>query len=288
LNTPITPLFFRGRDFYIKRDDLISDFYPGNKYRKLYSLINTDSSKYKNIISYGGAQSNAMLAIAHLANKKNWKFTYYLKTLPIWLKEKPVGNFKMSLELNMNYVELPHDEYESKISSLKSDLNTLVISQGGADIIAKSGVEKLALEIIEWKEKENISNLYVVTPSGTGTTSLYLANALKNRAVVLTTPVVADEKYLKEQWKRLDNNIDFLPKILSTEKKYNFAKPYIEFLEIWKELKSIGVEFDLIYAPKMWLSLLENIPKNGKIIYIHSGGISGNETQILRYEKLKV
>ena len=288
MNTPVTSLFLRGKNFYIKRDDLISDYYPGNKYRKLYSLIEEDCFKYKNIISYGGSQSNAMLAIAHLAHKKNWKFTYYLKTLPKWLKENPAGNFKMALELNMCYVELSHDEYEDKISSLNVNSDTLVVPQGGADVIAKAGVEKLALEILDWKVKEKISELYVVTPSGTGTTSLYLAKALKNEATVLTTPLVADEKYLKEQWEKLDSNRDFLPEILNTEKKYNFAKPYSEFLEIWKELNNEGIEFDLIYAPKMWLSLLDNMPKSGKIIYIHSGGISGNETQILRYKKLKV
>ena len=288
MNTPVTSLFLRGRNFYIKRDDLISDYYPGNKYRKLYSLIEEDSLKYKNIISYGGSQSNAMLAIAHLAHKKGWDFTYYLKMLPKWLKDNPVGNFKMALSLNMSYIELSRDEYEEDISSLQSDEHTIVIPQGGADKIAISGIEKLAFEILEWKLEKKISYLYVVTPSGTGTTSLYLSKALKNEAIVLTTPLVADEEYLKEQWRKLDSNRDFLPEILNTEKKYNFAKPYSEFLAVWKELNNTGIEFDLIYAPKMWLSLFKNLPLDGEILYIHSGGLSGNETQMQRYIKSKV
>lgn len=286
MNTPVTSLFFRGRNFYVKRDDLISDYYPGNKYRKLYSLIETDSVKYKNIISYGGSQSNAMLAIAHLAHKKSWNFTYYLKTLPKWLKENPIGNFKTALSLGMNYIELLHNDYEEKIFSLNSYQETIVVAQGGADPIAKSGIEKLALEIIEWKRGEQISKLYVVTPSGTGTTSMYLAKGLKNEATVLTTPLVADESYLKEQWRKLDSCADYLPKVLNTEKKYNFAKPYIEFLDIYKDLEKEGLTFDLIYAPKTWLALFENMPIDGDILYIHSGGVSGNETQMQRYAKL--
>jgi len=286
LNTPVTSLFLRGRNFYVKRDDLISDYYPGNKYRKLYSLIETDSLKYKNIISYGGSQSNAMLAIAHLAHKKNWNFTYYLKTLPKWLKENPIGNFKAAISLGMNYIELLHNEYEENIFSLNSDQETIVVAQGGADPIAKIGIKKLALEIIEWKMEQKISKLYVVTPSGTGTTSMYLAKSLKDEATVLTTPLVADERYLKKQWKKLDSCADYLPKILNTEKKYNFAKPYIEFLDIYKELEKEGLYFDLIYAPKTWLALFENMPIDGDILYIHSGGVSGNETQIHRYAKL--
>lgn len=286
MSTPVTSLFLRGRNFYVKRDDLISDYYPGNKYRKLYSLIETDSLKYKNIISYGGSQSNAMLAIAYLAHKKNWNFTYYLKTLPKWLKENPIGNFKVALSLGMRYIELLHNEYEKNIFLLNSNQDTIVVAQGGADSIAKIGIKKLALEIVEWKIEQKISKLYVVTPSGTGTTSMYLAKSLKSEAIVLTTPLVADERYLKEQWERLDSCACYLPKILNTEKKYNFAKPYIEFLDIYKEFEKEGLYFDLIYAPKTWLALFENMPIDGDILYIHSGGVSGNETQMRRYARL--
>ena len=284
MTTPVTPFFFEGSNFYVKRDDLISNYYPGNKYRKLFSLIHTESSTFKNIISYGGSQSNAMIAIAYLAREKDWNFTYYLKTLPSWLKKEPVGNLKMAINLGMNIIEISHDKYKNKISTLKSSAETIVVSQGGAEKTAKEGIQKLASEIISWKIEKKISKLYVVTPSGTGTTALYLANSLKDRATVLTTPLVGDEKYLKDQWEKLSPNHEFLPQIINTEKKYTFAKPYKEYLTIWNKLNSSGIEFDLIYAPKMWITLLDNLPKDGEILYIHSGGNSGNPTQVVRYD----
>jgi 1-aminocyclopropane-1-carboxylate deaminase/D-cysteine desulfhydrase-like pyridoxal-dependent ACC family enzyme len=77
---------------------------------------------------------------------------------------------------------------------------------------------------------------------------------------------------------------DTLPKnlvILEPLKKYHFAKPYREFLDIYHKTLSSGVEFDLLYAPSMWLSLLKYTDE--KILYIHSGGVSGNESMLKRY-----
>jgi len=44
----------------------------------------------------------------------------------------------------------------------------------------------------------------------------------------------------------------------------------------------VGGEFDLLYAPSMWLALLEETKE--KILYIHSGGVSGNESMLQRYK----
>jgi len=77
-----------------------------------------------------------------------------------------------------------------------------------------------------------------------------------------------------------------LPKnliILEPAKKYHFAKPYKEFFDIYIKTKDAGVEFDLLYAPSMWLHLLEST--NEDILYIHSGGVSGNGSMLERYEK---
>jgi 1-aminocyclopropane-1-carboxylate deaminase/D-cysteine desulfhydrase-like pyridoxal-dependent ACC family enzyme len=71
--------------------------------------------------------------------------------------------------------------------------------------------------------------------------------------------------------------------ILEPQKKYHFAKPYIEFLEIQQKLLSAGVEFDLIYAPSLWKCLIEQT--NEEILYIHSGGVSGNESMLERYNQ---
>lgn len=279
MHSPISKITLDGRVFYVKRDDLIDPFLAGNKYRKLYTLLQTPPNKLSKIISYGGTQSNAMLAIAAMCKKKGWEFTYYTKPLSDTLKNENCGNFYQAKNLGMIHVEITQQFYKDFIASLRFNLDekTFVIDQGGAVEEAKLGLEILADEVRE-------SGLHVkslATPSGTGTTALYLALSLPEYRVY-TTPCVGDSKYLREQMSALHE----IPKnltILEPRKKYHFAKPYREFLEMQQKLLSVGVELDLIYAPSLWKCLIEQT--NEEILYIHSGGVSGNESMFERYKQ---
>ena len=276
---------FRGRSFYIKRDDLIDPCLSGNKYRKLYALRQTPSNTYKKVISYGGGQSNAMLSIACLCKSKGWEYHYYTKTLPSYLKNGLEGNLEQAIELGMIVHEVSHENYEAQVKALQAleEEGTLVISQGGADEIASKGVEVLANEINLWKKEKNLAKLIVVLPSGTGSTSLYLKAFLNKDIELYTVVLVGDEAFQLEQWKRLSNGP--YPKILPSAKK-KFAKPYDEYLEIYQELKSeTKIEFDLIYAPKTWIQITEQLLESeSEILYIHTGGVSGNQTMLERYK----
>jgi len=278
-NSPISKIVLDEREFYVKRDDLIDPFLAGNKYRKLYTLLNTPSNTYTKIISYGGTQSNAMLAISAMCKTKGWEFIYYTKPLSEFQKSAKEGNYFHSLELGMKHIEIENELYRDFIASLSItiDNKTFIIDQGGAVSEAKEGLEVLANEIRE----ANLPIKSLATPSGTGTTALFLALALPEYKVY-TVPCIGDVEYLKEQMQALYP----LPKnliILQPSKKYHFAKPYKEFFDIYKKTKDTGVEFDMLYAPSMWLSLLESTDE--EILYIHSGGVSGNGSMLKRYEK---
>jgi len=277
--SPISEIDVDGRRFYVKRDDLIDLFLAGNKYRKLYTLLQTPSNKFDTIISYGGTQSNAMLAIAAMCKDKSWKFVYYTKPLSETLKNEDCGNFYHAKNLGMHHVEIELECYRDFITSLRFNLDekTFIIDQGGAVLEAKKGLEVLAQEI-------RSSSLHVkslATPSGTGTTALYLALSLPEYRVY-TTPCIGDVSYLREQMQALSKIPENLV-ILKPQKKYHFAKPYKEFLDIQQKLLASGVEFDLIYAPGMWRAILEQTDE--EILYIHSGGVSGNESMINRYKQ---
>ena len=280
--SPISKISLDGRVFYVKRDDLIDPFLAGNKYRKLYTLLQTPSNRYNKIISYGGTQSNAMLAISAMCKNKSWEFIYYTKPVSQTQKSANDGNYFHSIELGMNHIEIETELYKDFIASLPITIDdkTFIIDQGGAVMEAKKGLEVLAQEIRE--SKTECKSL--ATPSGTGTTALFLALALPE-FTIYTTPCVGDSKYLKEQMEALHE----IPKnlvILEPAKKYHFAKPYKEFIDIYKKTKESGIEFDLLYAPSMWKALLEQTDE--EILYIHSGGVSGNKSMLNRYEKKRL
>ncbi len=276
--TPISKISLDDRTFYVKRDDTFDKYLSGNKYRKLHFLLQTPSKNLKKIISYGGTQSNAMLAIAAVCKEKGWEFIYYTKPLSRALKDETSGNYIYAINLGMKHVEIEHELYKDFIASLRLNLDndSLLVDQGGADESARSGLEVLAQEIRE----QDIHVKSLATPSGTGTTALFLALALPDYKIY-TVACVGDSTYLKEQMSALHSIPDNLI-ILEPNKKYHFAKPYSEFLDIYKKLLKTSIEFDLLYAPSMWKCLLEQTDED--IMYIHSGGVSGNKSMLERYK----
>lgn len=274
----ISKIILEGREFLVKRDDLFDPYLSGNKYRKLHTLLNTPKETFRTIISYGGTQSNAMLAIAAMCKAKEWIFKYYTKPLNPVIKSQKFGNYYTALSLGMQHCEIDSNEYREQIESLhfNLDTDTFLIDQGGADSSAAEGMKVLADEIRD----ADLDFEAICTPSGTGTTALFLAKELPEY-VVYTTPSIGDSSYLKEQMSALST----IPKnlvILEPKKKYHFAKLYDEFWQMYKSLQNAGIEFDLLYAPLMWQTLLEKTDE--KILYIHSGGVSGNSSMIKRYE----
>lgn len=281
----VEPFMFRGRTFFVKRDDTIHPLFSGNKFRKLYAFLATPAARYSHVISYGGTQSNAMLSIAALCKQKGWRFDYHAKPVPGHIRSEPTGNLKQALQLGMNLHEVSHEAYRETVAGLleRREEETLVIPQGGADKVAWEGMTVLAGEIRQWLAGTGReTNITVVTPSGTGTTAFFLAEALPGVRVV-TTAVVGDAAYLREQMRRFGPIPPNLT-ILKSSRKHHFGKPYPELLKLYRELRDNGMEFDLIYGAKMWHDLIELPRVEGEVIlYVHSGGLIGNETMLERY-----
>lgn len=154
--SPVELVQVRGRNVYIKRDDLLrleGSNVSGNKARKMFALnqIPADDDFPKCIVSYGGVQSNAMVAIAAVVQSKistteiksnsnkppdgaseqengmgiiepprkdntttmmrDKSFTYYTKKVPRFLRKNPSGNYFRGTALGMEIMELSNDEY---------------------------------------------------------------------------------------------------------------------------------------------------------------------------------
>ncbi len=274
-----------GRKFYIKRDDLLESRFNGNKARKFYKFLVDDLFDIEEIVSYGGAQSNAMYALSNLAQLKNKKFTYYAKTLASYLRENIEGNLKNALENGMNLIELNSCEYDIFLESFKSGefAKKLYIKQGGAEKFAKLGMEILAEELNHDIDSLNLKNPAVVISSGTGVSALYLSKFLKYD--LFTTNSIGDMEYLKKQMLEIEDYDIGTIGFLATQKKYHFGNLYRELYEIYLETKRAGIEFDLLYDCKMWQALLENLEifEGRDIVFIHTGGVNGNITQLKRY-----
>lgn len=276
INSPIEQIIFNEQKYFIKRDDLLHKDFSGNKARKFYYFLKNDLPNIKKIISHGSAQSNAMYSLSVLCKIKGLQFDYYVDHIATFLKENPVGNYKFAKEFGMNIKE--------EMLPLVFQEDELFISEGGAIKEASFGIKILADEINSWAKKNQIKNLKIFLPSGTGTTALYLQKYLPFE--VITCACVGDEDYLQKQFELLEN-YNF-PTILKKTKKYHFGKLYKEFYEIHKELlKQTNIEFDLLYDSLGWIILSDYLKevekKDFEILYIHQGGILGNISMKERY-----
>ena len=294
--TPFQNISFDDKQFVVMRDDLSHPIFSGNKARKLAYILNSPKkySHIEKIVSFGGNQSNFMLALSQLAKMMNWKFEYWVKPLPKFLKQNPSGNFQLAIENGMQLFETSQSlnlenikkEYSPLIDSRsKSRMTVYFFDQGGRNQGAEIGIKKCAFEIEKYCKTRTIDNYSVVIASGTGTTALYLEKYLPNK--VYTIACVGDDGYLLKQMNSVDANSN-KPKTLAKDFESNFGQLDIANYGIYKRLLTeTNIEFDLLYDPIAWRVLLKNyadLPK--PIIYIHCGGASGNISMLNRYKRM--
>ncbi len=282
--TPVETIELFSKRYLLKRDDLIHPDFSGNKARKFFSLLRSDLSGIRKVVSYGSNQSNAMYSLSVLARMKGWEFEYHVDHIPSYLKNNPIGNYRAALKNGAVFIE---DGLKERVEFAE---DTLFVEEGGRQKESEYGIAMLAREISRWRTEHGVEKLSVFLPSGTGTTALYLRKhffVTDDPISVYTTPCVGDSSYLRRQFSLLEPDSRYWPRIVDLSKKYHFGKLYREFYEIWIELrKECGVEFDMLYDPKGWMVLRDLTEEiDGEILYIHQGGIMGNESMLERYRR---
>lgn len=313
----ISSIIFRNRRVFVKRDDkLILNGVRGNKARKFASL--SDLKGIDGIVSYGGAQSNAMLALANVSRHNAVPFVYVSKPVPERIKHVQ-GNFQEALGTGMRHIQLHPDEFKEtfmesaplkcaavakKMSrdllELGQEANILYVPQGGAWPGAEVGImqlaEELRAQIYELREADELKmqRPILFLSAGTGTTAFFLAQYLSGVAQVVAVPASGDERYLMKQMQWLQAAAGakpIFPDVLCPRIRSSFADIREDKFLIWQEMERTGISFDLIYAPKTWEEVFLAIDegrlntRGEDLIYYHSGGLEGNASMLQRFER---
>jgi 1-aminocyclopropane-1-carboxylate deaminase len=302
-NTPVDEIEFLGHQVYVKRDDLLDVAFTGNKARKFYHFLQQDLSQVDILVGHGSAQANSLYSLSVLAQLKQCQLYYYVDHLPEYLIDNPQGNYRAALaqgayiivvdSLELSVIE--HIQQQVLPRLAEQGQRAVFIPEGGRCKYAETGLKILADEIKAWAAAKSYADIRVVLPAGTGTTALFLQKHLPFE--VQACACVGGDGYLKQQFLALCVDESLHPTIMKADKKYHFGKLYLPFYHIWAQLKqTTNIEFDLLYDPLAWLCLqreftianentaagLEN-SDNRPILYIHQGGLQGNETMLPRY-----
>jgi len=200
LPSPLQKIYVNEKvgDIYIKRDDLIHPMISGNKWRKLKFLVKDFEGK--RLVTYGGAYSNHILAVASYSKAHNLQSKAYIRG-----EELHATNPTLTLcqDLGMEFEFINRDKYREITTKLKRQSATvqgqdLIIPEGGSTSFVKQGMAELLLEIREQIEKK--SALHMFCSYGTGGTAygiLHTMNPDEKLTVVPAIKGVTDEKFLE-------------------------------------------------------------------------------------------
>ncbi|MBR2112678.1 MAG: 1-aminocyclopropane-1-carboxylate deaminase [Helicobacter sp.] len=281
--SPKDRIILSGKEIFIKRDDLL-DFgitgFNGNKARKFLELLYCD---FESIVSFGGNQSNAMQTLGALMYAHNKTLYYITPTPPKFLYDNPMGNYAFGLSHNVQYVFAPSGSRVEQLKTLAHKVyaqnnphTCLFIPQGGSEALAQRGMYALVQELSKIYGDE----ILVFMSAGSG---------------------VSARSFLQAQ-KTYSHNMDFValccagdisgvPRRLCAD--FAFGTLHKEIWAMYHNLIAQGIVFDLLYDCVGFV-LLERALCRGYFsdedlakpwVFIHSGGLLGNASQILRYER---
>jgi 1-aminocyclopropane-1-carboxylate deaminase len=254
---------------FVKRDDMIHPIISGNKWRKLRDYIQiAQLNGQKHLISFGGAYSNHLYALAFVANKFGLLSTGIIRGEELTAESntflRQIKNWGMDLKF------ITRTDYKQK--NIPDDINlqnSCIIAEGGFGEIAARSVATIMNETNESDYQ------HIFCPVGTGATYLGLCDASQMSEIhgILTLNNLEEIK---------SNSISLKIPIQKLYTDYIFGKyanrpeELNHFCDRFEEKHKIKIE--PIYTGKMFYGLYDLIQKdsfepNSNILAIHTGGI---------------
>lgn len=263
---------------YIKREDLLHRYISGNKYRKLkYNLVQAQKENKQILLTFGGAFSNHILAVAASGKEFGFKTIGVIRgeELRDKINENPTLQKAQDFGMAFEFVtrEIYRDKGNSKfIEQLKEKFGDFyMIPEGGTNDLAVKGCEEI---LTADDEKFN----YICCSVGTGGTISGVINCSKSGQQVLGFPALKGD-FLTEDICRFaaKSNWDLIT-------NYHFdgygkvSEDLIQFINGFYQKYKIPL--DPIYTGKMVFGVMDLInknyfPENSKILMIHTGGLQG-------------
>jgi len=267
-----------GIKLFIKREDKIHPFISGNKYRKLkYNLTEAQNTKQHTILTFGGAYSNHIAAVASAGKEFGFKTIGVIRGEELSTKISENSTLSYAQDCEMQFKFISREAYRTK-TSLKF-INSLKTEYGDFYLIPEGGTNDLAVKGCEEILTDDDAFFDVVCCSvGTGGTISGLINASASHQKIIGFPALKGDFLQKDISK-------FTPKSnweLNTDYHFGgYAKINTELVEFINKFKvEHNILLDPIYTGKMMFGIFDLIEKNyfqkgTKILAIHTGGLQG-------------
>lgn len=269
---------------FVKREDMIHPFISGNKWRKLkYQLEEADKKGQRHLVSFGGAYSNHLLALAAASAKYDFKSTGFVRG-----EASPQLNDTLFLcrEFGMKLLFLTRQDYRlnKKVvfdEQFGSDKEARFIDEGGRSPLAVKGCAELIGEL-----KRSYDRLFVAC--GTGTTLAGIISGIAaGKYPQAGPPPLAEGVAVLKNASFLENDIR---EAAVTEHPFRlhtrfhqggYAKTppaYTQWLHDFH--RRHGLLLDPVYTGKMMYAIFalaanDYFPPGSRVLAIHTGGLFG-------------
>ncbi|MGO4770804.1 1-aminocyclopropane-1-carboxylate deaminase/D-cysteine desulfhydrase [Flavobacterium sp. W22_SRS_FK3] len=275
----------------IKREDLIHPFVSGNKFRKLkYNLLQAKAENHKNILTFGGAFSNHIAAVAYAGKEQGLTTIGIIRGDELSEKIQENPTLKFAQENGMKFEFVSREEYRLKgeisfIEKLKEKFGDFyLVPEGGTNKLAVKGCEEILTN------EDAVFN-YVCCAVGTGGTISGLINSALPHQKILGFPALKGD-FLQDEIR-----------IFAQKENWNLISDYhfggygkvklelIEFINAFFDKNKVPL--DPIYTGKMVFGVIDLISKNyfpahSKILLIHTGGLQGIEGMNMKLKQKKL
>jgi len=284
-----------GVSLWMKREDELHPHISGNKFRKLkYNLEEAADREYHTLLTFGGAYSNHISALAYAARVNGLNSIGIIRgeelaTRPDLVTENPTLAFALSQGMQLEFVS--RDIYKSRheeefVDLLRQRLGDFyLVPEGGTNDLAIRGCE----EILQAGDQDFD---YICVSVGTGGTLAGLINSAGPGQEVLgfsslkgdfLDEEIGEITMRKDNW-RLVNDYHFGGYAKINEKLISFINQYY---------RSTTIPLDPVYTGKMMYGLVDMVrnnrfEKNSRILAIHTGGLQGIEGMNQKLKKKKL
>lgn len=281
------PLLERmGVRLLLKRDELTHPLVSGNKWRKLkYNLLYAKDQGYTRLLSFGGAYSNHIHALAAAASLSGFEAVGVVRGEP-GRQASPTLQFARACGMRLHFMaraQYRHKYDEEVLGRLREVYGDFyLLPEGGSNARALQGVVEMVAEL----ERQLHGAFDVVCCAcGTGGTLAGIAAGLHgSHRRALGVAVLKGGGFLHRDIARLLQEAGYEAAHWDIEQGYHFggyAKITTVLLQFVQGFyRDTGIALEPVYTGKMMYALHELIgqghfQRGTTIVAIHSGGLQG-------------
>jgi 1-aminocyclopropane-1-carboxylate deaminase len=262
----------------VKREDLIDPEISGNKYRKLkYNLLAAKSQNHKSLLTFGGAYSNHVAAVAAVGKKLGFQTIGIIRgdELSTAGHENPTLANARKNEMQLEFIS--REDYKNKenpefLESLAEKFGRFyLLPEGGTNALAVQGCEEIL-------DDDDIGFDYLCCAAGTGGTAAGIINSLAPHQQLLVFPALKGA-FVAEEISRFAKNNRW--QVVLGYDFGGYAKINLELVDFINDFyRTTGIPLDPIYTGKLLFGVMDLVkkdffPKGAKVLVIHTGGIQG-------------